>query len=268
MKNKTSKRLFTFIFACAFSLVGYSQPAPRPDYKDGKYGYKDASGRMIIPYQYKSAGMFKDGLAYAADANSKYGFIDVNGKQIIPMKYDNAVDFSEGLASVTLNKQTGFIDRNDKIIIPFQYTVITPGFLNGLAPVIKDGKYGVIDKTGKTVIDFKYEYIDCFYEDIAKAEKIVSIAGTAGQKKCGYIDKTGKEVIPFEYEAAGNFMNGTGLAPVKKNGLYGYIDKTGKAVIPFQYQEANPFRNDGLAYVKKTGAKNYILIDKKGIEKK
>ncbi|TAL58675.1 MAG: WG repeat-containing protein, partial [Bacteroidetes bacterium] len=215
MKTKTSKQLFTLIVACLATLAGYSQSAPYPDYKEGKYGYKDASGKMIIPYQYKSAGMFKEGLAYVAINSaetspqgipySKYGFIDTKGNIVIPMKYDNAADFSEGLASVTLNKKTGFIDKNDKVIIPFEYSGFTTGFLNGLAPVIKDGKYGVIDKAGKTVIDFKYEYIDLFYEGVAKAEKIISVAGLAGQKKCGYLDKTGKEVIPFEYEAAGSF---------------------------------------------------------------
>ncbi|EPZ6837230.1 WG repeat-containing protein, partial [Campylobacter coli] len=48
--------------------------------------------------------------------NGKWGFIDKSGKIVIESKFDDAWYFREGLAAVELNGKYGFIDKSGKII--------------------------------------------------------------------------------------------------------------------------------------------------------
>ena len=62
-----------------------------------------------IKYDY--VGKFSsNGLAYVK-LNGKYGFIDQTGKIIIPLKYDYVGDFFDRLAYVELNGKYGFINK-------------------------------------------------------------------------------------------------------------------------------------------------------------
>ncbi|EAK1349894.1 WG repeat-containing protein, partial [Campylobacter coli] len=49
--------------------------------------------------------------------NGKWGFIDKSGKIVIEPKFDGVGNFSEGLAGVELNGKWGFIDKSGKIVI-------------------------------------------------------------------------------------------------------------------------------------------------------
>ena len=66
---------------------------------DGKKGYADKSGELVIEPQYDKADMFAEGLA-AVNIDGKYGFIDKNGEWVIEPIFRFAQRFSEGLAAV------------------------------------------------------------------------------------------------------------------------------------------------------------------------
>ena len=151
---------------------------------NGKYGFIDKSGKVVIPIKYDDAWSFSEGLAEVS-LNWKYGFIDKSGKVIIPIKYDYAWSFSEGLAKVTLNWKYGFIDKSGKVIIPIKYDDAW-AFSEGLAKVKLNGKWGFIDKTGKVVIPIKYDYAWNFSEGLAE----VKLNG-----KIFFINKYGKCVL-------------------------------------------------------------------------
>ena len=71
--------------------------------------------------QYKNIENFHEGLAKVRLGDyktGKYGFIDTTGKEVVPPKYDRADSFSEGLALVKLNYQYGFIDTTGKEVVP------------------------------------------------------------------------------------------------------------------------------------------------------
>ncbi|MEG1700059.1 MAG: WG repeat-containing protein, partial [Alistipes sp.] len=50
--------------------------------------------------------------------NGKRGFVDKNGTVVIPLKYDDVGNFREGLAGVRLNGKYGYIDKNGTVVIP------------------------------------------------------------------------------------------------------------------------------------------------------
>jgi hypothetical protein len=198
--------------------------------KDGKAGYIDKTGTIVIPLEYDDATAFSEGLA-AVGKDNKWGYIDKTGAVVIPLEYDRfprADDFSEGLAAVGKGNKWGYIDKTGAVAIPLEYDEAYY-FSEGLAAVGKDDKWGYIDKTGAVAIPLEYNLTNPFSEDLAAVIK---------GEKLGFIDKTGIVAIPFEYDydRNGGWLFSEGLATVGKDGKGGYIDKTGAVAVPFQYE--------------------------------
>ncbi len=148
------------------------------DVIDGKHGYVDEYGQVIIPHQFKSASSFSDGLARVAiDVENDdsifgrhIGYIDKKGSFVVEPIYIFGQDYSEGLIGV-LNKEYkyGFIDKHGNTILPFIYDypidydssgLITMNmiyssysyiFHDGVALVSLNGQWQFIDKQGNTV---------------------------------------------------------------------------------------------------------------------
>lgn len=123
--------------------------------KDGKWGFADEAGNVVIQCKWKDAFPFKEELARVQEDNEKYGFIDKTGKVVIPCKWRGAWSFSEGMAAVMDdNWKYGFIDKTGKVVIPCKWKDTRP-FSQGFADVYDDnGKRWIIDKTGTVVREF------------------------------------------------------------------------------------------------------------------
>jgi len=168
-------------------LTGKLTPEENVNYKifdqNGKRGFKDKKGNIVIPAKYDAAYPFSEGLA-GVYVNGKWGFIDKNDNMVIPAKYDPAYPFSEGLAKVYVNGKWGFIDKNDNMVIPAKYDS-ADSFSEGLGTVYVNDKWGFIDKNDNMVIPAKYDEAYSFSEGKA----YVKLNGRGF-----FIDKDGKEV--------------------------------------------------------------------------
>ena len=129
--------------------------------KDGKWGFIDKNGKVVIEPQFDDAGDFSEGFAQVKK-DGKYGFIDKSGKVVIEPQFDNVEYFIEGFAQVEKDGKYGFIDKNGKVIEP-QFDEVG-SFSEGFVCVEKDGKWGFIDKNGKVVIEPQYSSADGFSE--------------------------------------------------------------------------------------------------------
>jgi hypothetical protein len=92
---------------------------------------------------------FSEGLA-VAEKNNNLGFINQKGEEVIPFIYRDAGFFSEGLANVVScnSDDSGYIDKKGNVIIPFIYSSTRP-FSNGIAQVFDwNEKTGYINKQG------------------------------------------------------------------------------------------------------------------------
>ena len=67
---------------------------------DGRWGFIDKSGRLVIPYQWKKVLWFSEGLAGVQDDNEKWGFIDMTGKVALPFVWSNVQWFKNGRVRV------------------------------------------------------------------------------------------------------------------------------------------------------------------------
>jgi hypothetical protein len=217
--------------------------------KNGKYGYLDNSGRVIIDFKFDDADWFSEGLA-SAGKNNKYGYIDKTGREVIPFIYDLTWNFSDNFAWITKNGKWGVINKNGKEITSIIYDCpgdYFGGFSEDLIQVIKNNKYGYINKSGREVIPTIYDYGSSFSKTSVWVER---------NGKWGTINKRGQEVIPFIYD---NVAVKHSFVRVEKNGKWGVIDKNGKKIIPFIYDYIEKFVN-GLAVVKKNDKYGYINI--------
>ena len=81
---------------------------------------------------------FSDGLARIKQ-NGKYGYIDKSGKIVILPQFDETSDFSDGMAVIKKNDKYGYIDKNGSIIIQPQFEYAA-GFSESLAMIKQNGK--------------------------------------------------------------------------------------------------------------------------------
>ncbi|BDZ84767.1 hypothetical protein Lac2_29010 [Claveliimonas bilis] len=90
----------TFEDAKAFTEDGYAAVC-----KDGKWGFVNEDGELVIDYTYDDAQSFHNGYA-AVKQNELWGYIDEEGTQVIKPQFVEATKFSsEGTAAVQVDDQ-------------------------------------------------------------------------------------------------------------------------------------------------------------------
>lgn len=119
--------------------------------------------------KYQSVGSMQEGLS-VVKSQGKYGYADRNGKLVIPLKFDFAGDFNGGLAPVSMNGKSGYVDRTGKVVIALRFTGARP-FQEGLAEVEVNGRHGFIDRTGKVVIPLRYDRATSFSRGLSEVSK-------------------------------------------------------------------------------------------------
>ncbi|MGL4758305.1 MAG: WG repeat-containing protein [Patescibacteria group bacterium] len=125
----------------------FKQPFYLPN--NGKYGFKDQEGNIVIEPIYHSACNFCFQMAKVTDGRF-VGYINPAGEVVIPLMYNAGYSFKEELACVRHSGKWGYINLAGKIVIPTIYD-IAYSFKNGVAKVKQSGKWYLIDKSGKRV---------------------------------------------------------------------------------------------------------------------
>ncbi|OHD53420.1 MAG: hypothetical protein A2014_04025 [Spirochaetes bacterium GWF1_49_6] len=234
-------------------------------------GYIGKSGEVKIPFRYKDARDFSEGLAAVITTNAggygKWGYINLKGEMVIAPQFDTALDFHEGLAAVRVGSKWGYIDRNGKYVITPQFG-FADDFQEGFARIniggritmagkCFSGKWGFVDKSGDMICPVIFDWVSRFEGGLARIE-------LNGQM--GVMNKDGKYKVNEKVEYI--FPVFDGLARVKSAGKFGYLTDTGALKLKVQYLQAADF-NDGLALVLLKTNQNFTLayIDKTGTSK-
>lgn len=207
---------------------------------DGKYGYINENGEVVIEPKYDYAGEFSRGLA-DVKIGGKDGYINKEGAIVVEPKYDQTCVFYEDIARIKDDGKYGYINRKGMIVVEPKYDEADNEFSEGLARIKVDGKYGYIDKRGWIVVEPKYDNAYEFSEGLA----IIKIG-----RKYGYINKTGEIVVEPKYDAASEFSEGMAAVGIGEylGEKWGYINKYGEIVVEPKYDKAYEF-SEGLAAV-------------------
>ena len=225
---------------------------------EGLYGFFDTLGVLHVPFIYRAASSFNEGVAVVGvDIDSalvQYGFIDHDGKMVIDPQYDYAFPFHEGVAVVKKYDRYGMINHKNREVFPIKYEILTSMF-QGLVFAGDDDGLAMYNRKFKRLTDPVYTYL------VGNTEGRILVMRDG---KYGYLDDKGKEVIPCQYDEAGLFDQSR--ATVSLGGKWGIIDRTGKVVLPIEYDnsrirgEAYRF-HDGLALIEKDGRYGYCDIE-------
>src|SRR5689334_19110760 len=247
---------FSGIVVCLFAFqLCFAQPQSENQLflieKDGKSGFIDRMGKVVIAPQFDRASGFSEGLALVT-RNGKKVFIDTSGRTVFEAKFDIVDNFSEGLAAVNIGEKRipniglisdpgkwGYIDKTGKLVVPLKFTH-AESFSEGLA-AITDGDRGTfIDHTGKIIFEVPLDVTLGFHE---------GIAGVLYRGSLSYVDRTGKKISPPLGYGPKNYSFSEGLVPVEIKGKTGFMDRSGKLAIVPQFEDAEDF-SEGLAPVK------------------
>lgn len=219
-------RHFQTDFHDGFLLLADEKNGWEPGYVDKDFRWKIAAQSVFRSGFHEGFAVF--GLGDAA--SRKFGFIDASGKVVIPAKYDRASDFKEGLAGVctwtpsgqvTKVWHCGFVDSGGQTIIPLAFKSAS-AFSEGRALAERpDGVKEIIDKSGRIVRVFSgIDVSGEFHEGLV-----------VGQTKglTGFINMQGEWAIPPRFAGAASFSNGLAMVQISDK-QYGYIDKGGHLI--------------------------------------
>lgn len=152
----------------------------------------------------KEVGL-REGIEYfQVIENGKYGFRDLDGNIVIQPQFDMAEMFSEGYSAVQIGEKWGLIDTKGNYVIKPHYEFMG-GVHDGLSSFRENDRYGFITPTGVVKIQPQFFWVDLFSEELCA---ISTDFKSKEPRKFGYIDTTGKIVIDLMFEAAVKFENG------------------------------------------------------------
>jgi hypothetical protein len=180
--------------------------------------------------------------------NGRWGYIDARGKIVVTPTFESANDFSEGLALTWTNEGAGFINESGSmaIVVPYGRKELdsVADFSGGFAWFSIRGKHGCINRKGAIAIEPRFEKVRKFAEGVAAvnvgASPDEAVPRRASGGKWGYIDGTGRMVIQPQFDWAADFSGGVALVGVGHDFLY--IDKDGKTVLRPVYESADEKR--------------------------
>ena len=264
-------------------------------HKDGKVGFIDNTGKVVIPINYsRNSGEFSEGLAAVETTDKGWQYIDETGHTKFVLGFDCFPrPFHDGMASVEYTGQLfGYIDNQGHQVIKPQF-VLADDFAQGIGLAEKRNVGNVfLDKKGNVLFpQYSPQSFQYFSEGLAPvwiASKVTN------GRLTGYIDLAGKLVIPCEYDYGlqckegvvmvgkngvaigldtngevvikGNFQQlrsfSEGLAAGRIGGKWGFIDHQGKVIIDPKYDRAFEF-SESLACVQISG--KWGFVDKSGI---
>lgn len=235
---------------------------------DSLCGYTNVDGEIIIEENYKSCGLFSEGLALVVNLNNEILFIDKTGEVIIETglisKYPDYIrccgfkngvtlieDYGEG-ESYVLQKNGKFILENYKnnvvtltelenCFIQFEKGgwSYTPGGFNSASNELEN--VGIVDQFGNEIIKSKYSSLS-----IVKFNQYLIIASKG--RRYGIIDFNDNVVVDFEFD----YIDSSKKIALKDNIWY-LISNEGLVLYnfkffdlmeiksPYQYQIENKF---------------------------
>lgn len=263
--------------------------------RDGKLGFVDASGRLVVDFQFpfskaaRATPRFHEG-ACAVPVSAKDGgvaaaYIDKQGHRLFPALGEllEAYPFHNGVAliaragasrreSTALSWQ--FIDRQGKPVGAV-LTHAAPDTLlsapeawggelpiaEGLLPFFSgaNNRKGYVNAQGQWAIAPRFHDARPFYEGLAWVQDEASGAW-------GAIDAKGSLVIPFKHaREPQHFQDGLAAVVTEDNKLC-YIDRTDRVRVACEYDaDVHPFDNGHVLLSQEASGDKEFIVDKLGV---
>ena len=178
----------------------------------GAWGYRDASGELVVAYQYDEAGPFSEGLAAVGrkgdGERTLYGFIDPAGEERVPLEYDGVAPCENGFGAVLRESRWAYVDRTGLLRTGFRFSEAGP-FSEGAAWVQSGGRRCLVDESGGTLFAVEdQEVLPC-------SGGVVPARNEEGL--WGVYNRSGELLVDFSYDQA---FHWDGFLWLKRGGLW------------------------------------------------
>ena len=109
-------------------------------------GYQmiDSTGKSYGDTKFQAAHMFYDNTYAAVMVNDKWGFVDASGKMVIKPQYEDARSFANGFAAVQKDGKWGFITTNGEMVIEPQFDNAKDFNNHGCVFVMRDSAWELL----------------------------------------------------------------------------------------------------------------------------
>ena len=190
--------------------------------KEGTFQLIDLTGKVLKSFPYAFVGNYGQGLlSFKKTEDGKFGFIDEEGRIVIEPRFTDAEPFIEGRAIVALSEgneaRYGLIDQKGHFVIKPNYNNLINLGENRFAvgkerqqeqPCIKS-IYALGDSDGHILTGFIFNEITTFEE---------GVASVSDDQHTFFIDKSGRRVkhLPL--------VNGSGTLQVEKTMIKSEVD--------------------------------------------
>ena len=251
---------------------------------NGKAGFINTQGEIVIPPKLKDAGRFSENLAPFENKNGKWGYINTKGEIVIKPKFDWAISFHEGLGLIQVGELWGYIDKTGKIVIEPQFEEAS-SFEEGFAVVgyydkeyisttnpNLNGKWqrNFIDKTGNIKFETPFDIIS---RNFNGGMAIVSRSLGYSEKYKGSISETylinsnGDELWKLNSWSISWFSDDVIVVAVgedeKGHSTYSFVDRNGKQMTDNNFSYLSDF-SEGLSAARVTWEGKFGFINKTG----
>jgi len=200
-----------------YENIGNFQDGALTVKKDGKWGWVDPNGSILIRPQFQEVEQFEDGVA-TVKTNEKWGIIDKNGTFLLQPQF-KSITFDDRVWWIYNGIHWGLVDKNGAVLLQPQLEGYS-SFKDGRARVKKDGKWGLIDENGTFLVQPQFEWFGDFKDGEAFVKK---------DNKWGLVDKNGAIRIQPQFEWFNEFKDG--IAKVQKFGEVLLINKKGELIV-------------------------------------
>ncbi len=227
-------------------------------YQDDKAGYISASGKLILPVQYKDMYILDEKFMIVQQGN-KFGITDMTGKILLPVAYDEVVP---EFLSTKLNDDNYVIVKKEGQAFSFDKKTHKLEKFNGVLEEMKEGIAELesipppmeeIDQSAKYLKEvkakFKADEVSLFNAIANYASQVFFLVTVDGKKGVvEYVSSTDiRTIVPIAFDAITyTFTNDLAsfakpgsrlLAAVSKNGKFGVVNESGAVIIPFEYSK-------------------------------
>ncbi|PYI51511.1 WG repeat-containing protein [Paenibacillus flagellatus] len=203
--------------------------------KDGEYALIGKNGQRLATYRQASVGPLSEGrMSFQREPNGKYGYIDEKGRVVIPPRFTAAMPFRDGRAVVDTAGQPdsryGLIDKSGAFVIPAEYNDILPlgdqrvaiGQAIDPARAYIGSKYALATTGGRRLTGFD------FYEMLPFDKGYSSVSD---RNYTYFIDRNGKPAAGLpRLEGSGSLEFTGSLIGADVDQRRSYYDRSGKPV--------------------------------------
>jgi hypothetical protein len=189
-----------------------------PVHVDGRAGFMDRTGKVVIPAIYDEVSAFSEGLARVkvgmtqtsagALTGGTYGYIDRTGKVVIPPRFEYARDFHDGRAAAREGRDRVYIDTKGEVVIRGP-TGRTERFSEGLAAVeVRHDRWVFLKPDGAVAFALPADADMSDPARFSEGHAAVEFKRSKADRGTRYYDRTGKVVLEIPHRTARDVSEG------------------------------------------------------------